>query len=270
MNENQAAYGVAEQYKTSTNLEARITLHERFSTNPYGLNRWVFDHFELPGQARILELGCGVGRLWLENLDRIPADWDVTLSDFSEGMLQQTQQNLAQSGGRFRFQVIEVTDIPLEAEQFDAVIANHMLYYVEDKPRALAQIHRVLRPGGRLYTTTNGRRHMHELVDLIAQFDVAIPFLSRTIESYTLETGALLVAEWFGDVEVRRYPDSLVVTDEDALLGYILSSSAVFNLPIERREALTKFVRERFAAASRVFTITKEPGIICGKRTKNH
>src|ERR1700758_5420037 len=80
------SYLLNEQYKDAANLNARIQLHARFSTNKRGWNRWVFDQFKIPPNGRILELGCGPGKLWSSNLDGIGADWQITLSDFSEGM----------------------------------------------------------------------------------------------------------------------------------------------------------------------------------------
>jgi ubiquinone/menaquinone biosynthesis C-methylase UbiE len=59
--------------------------------------------------------------------------------------------------------VADAAWIPLADGSMDAVIANHMLYHVSDRRRALAEIHRLLRPGGRLYATTNGLGHMAEL-----------------------------------------------------------------------------------------------------------
>ena len=67
------------QYKDSSNLDARIRLHQRFSVNKVGWHRWVFDQFNLPPVCRILELGCGPGSLWLDNLKRIPAGWEILL-----------------------------------------------------------------------------------------------------------------------------------------------------------------------------------------------
>src|SRR4051794_33286592 len=90
-------YLLSQQYNNASNLEARIALHARFSTNTYGWFRWLFDHIHLPPHSRILELGCGTGRLWLESADRIPEGWNVTLSDFSPGMGQEAQQNLRHS-----------------------------------------------------------------------------------------------------------------------------------------------------------------------------
>src|SRR3712207_8112021 len=42
------------QYRDASKLDARIALHQRFSTNPYGLQAWIFDHLKLPDEAGIL------------------------------------------------------------------------------------------------------------------------------------------------------------------------------------------------------------------------
>src|SRR4030042_5807066 len=75
-------YLESEQYKDASNLNARIQLHQRFSTNPHGWFCWIFDQFDLPSKPNILEIGCGPGILWLDNRDRIPAGWSIRLSDF--------------------------------------------------------------------------------------------------------------------------------------------------------------------------------------------
>ena len=50
---------VAKQYEVADNLNARISLHDKFSTNKYGWQRWVFDQLLVPSLGTILELGCG-------------------------------------------------------------------------------------------------------------------------------------------------------------------------------------------------------------------
>jgi trans-aconitate methyltransferase len=50
-----------EQYRDGRNLEARVSLHEHFSTNKVGLHLWLLAQVELPPLASVLELGCGVG-----------------------------------------------------------------------------------------------------------------------------------------------------------------------------------------------------------------
>jgi len=219
---------VTRQYSDASNLKARIALHERFSTNPYGLPRWIFDHFELPDEATVLEIGCGPGRLWTENLDRLPEGWIITLTDASPGMVREAKRSLSGSRRRFEFQVADVQELPFEGERFDAVVANHMIYHVPDRARAFSQITRVLKPGGTLYAATNGDRTQSEMGWMQRILDPSHPAESyfRTPLDFGLENGAELLSPWFSDVTLRRYEDALIVTEVEPLVEYLLSGSA--------------------------------------------
>lgn len=255
---------VVKQYQNATNLSARIQLHSRFSTNRYGWLRWVFDQFDLSPQSHILELGCGNGMLWVENRDRISAGWDITLSDFSSGMLADAQRNLAAVTHPFHFTVINAHDIPYPDATFDAVIANHMLYYVDDKLTAFAAIKRVLKPGGRFYATTVGQRHMAESKALIHQYDPthAARFSDDGL-SFLLENGLAQLQPWFPDVTLRRYADGLVVTEIEPLVDYIMSAET---LRVADRTAFTRFVENTMVAQNGVIHIQKDSGIFIGQR----
>ncbi len=248
-------YLLNKQYRNSSNLQARIDLHARFSTNTYGWFRWIFDRLQLPSQARVLELGCGPGLLWRENLSRIPAGWDITLSDFSPGMLQQARDNLRDAGRPFTFTLVDAQDIPFADDSFDAVIANHMLYHVPDRPRAFAEIRRVLQPNGRLYAATNGEAHLQELEALLpeSRFD----FSHNT---FGLENGRAQLAPWFPTITLHRFDDALVVPEADPLIAYLLSMRAASDLDDAERAAIAERV-ERELAAQGVIRITKDSGL---------
>lgn len=66
------------QYKDGGNLDARIALHARFSTATQNFHDWLFDHMDVPTDARILELGCGTGQMWKTVQERVPESWRVT------------------------------------------------------------------------------------------------------------------------------------------------------------------------------------------------
>src|SRR5262249_18967309 len=151
-----------EQYKNASNLNDRIQLHTRFSTNRYDFQMWVFDQLKLASDSRILELGCGPGSLWRPNCERIPPGWQITLTDFSIGMLEEARANLT-GAPAFTFQLADAQALPFQVAEFDGVIANHMLYHVPDRARAFSEIRRVLRPGGRFYAATNGEAHLQEI-----------------------------------------------------------------------------------------------------------
>jgi ubiquinone/menaquinone biosynthesis C-methylase UbiE len=221
--------------------------------------RWVFDQWSLPSGAQILEVGCGTGALWQENMDRLPPGWTVVLSDQSPGMLQQARENLRNQAQRFRFEQFDMQAMPLSAAQFDAVIANHMLYHVPDLNQGLAEIRRVLKPGGRLYAATNGSRHMLELHQLLHEFDPAIP-LSPWRLGFSLENGAELLAPYFGQIELRRFSSSLRVTEVAPLVAYVMSMS----MAAGAKEAdFTAFAAAKLQAHNGAFTIQKDTGLFC-------
>src|SRR5215216_4192737 len=200
-----------DQYKDSSNLDARVAIHKRFSMNPYGWMNWVFDHLlKLPEGAEILELGCGPGYLWQENIRRIPAGWRVTLSDLSPGMLDAAWRNLVVTGRAFQFKEIDAQSIPFEDETFDAVIANFMLYHMPDRSRAIHEIRRVLKPGGCLIAATVGENHMQEMMKWLRQVHVGDIWESYA-NPFTLESGLQQLKAFFHKVTLLRYEDSLEI-----------------------------------------------------------
>lgn len=252
------------QYCTTDSQDARAQLHARFSANSRGWFRWVFDHFDLPPAAHILEIGCGSGSLWKENAERIPADWNVTLSDSAPGMLQEARRNLQGAGHEFSYALINAETIPMDGSQLDAVIANHVLYHVPDRARAISEIHRVLRPGGRLYAATSGAYHMREMSELVSRVGIEV-FTEHTV--FTLETGAEELSACFSDIAVDRYPDYLGVTEAEPLIDYLLSMRIGPWLDEDHLREIRE-IAEREIADRGAFRITKSSGLFTARKTQ--
>jgi len=253
-------YLKTDQYKDAVNLSARVTIHDRFSTNPYGWFRWVFDTLvTLPANSRILELGSGSGLLWKSCTDKIPAGWKITLSDLSPGMLDAAWRNLVVTGRAFQFKEIDAQSIPFEDETFDAVIANHMLYHVPDRGKALSEIRQVLKAGGGFFATTVGENHMKQIMDWYARVHV-----SRVRESFaspfTLENGMDQLRPYFSQVTLSRYEDNLQVTELQPLMDYIRSGMRVAELSENELAALQVDLEKELQEKGSIF-ITKDSGL---------
>ncbi|MEM7734372.1 MAG: class I SAM-dependent methyltransferase [Deinococcota bacterium] len=230
---------LSKQYHNADNLHARVNLHKRFSASQFDFWGWMFDQLVTltsdntepsadTEPRRILELGCGSGLIWRANRERIPTNWQITLSDFSTGMLAESQQALGDIENITKFKVIDAQDIPYEAATFDLIIANFMLYHVPDLDKAVHEIRRILKPGGQLIAATNGDKHMLELEQLadswLSELDVSKAFSPAVTLSFRLETGHDILKQQFDNVNLQPIPASrLEVTEAQPILDYALS-----------------------------------------------
>ena len=135
-------------------------------------------------------------------------------------------------------------ELPFGEASFDAVIANHMLFHVEDRPRALGEIARVLRPGGQFRATTIGLEHLRRLRELVPPRDGGQ--WEKTRERFTVEQVSKELAPFFVDVELEPYEDSLEVTELEPLLDFVRSRGDVTEEELEPlRRAAEMEIAER-------------------------
>jgi SAM-dependent methyltransferase len=254
------------QYQNPARLNARSALHARFSTNPYGWFAWVWDRLPLRFRMRVLEIGCGDARLWHGRAESVPAGCRLTLTDLSPGMLHRARQRLPI--GWSQYAVADAQSLPFAEASYDLVIANHVLYHVPDRPRALAEIHRVLVPGGQLCATTIGERHMAELLGWMAEVVPDTPIWGGgTAQAFTLQSAPAELAPFFARVRCEHYPDALAVTEIEPLLAYALSMDTDGAL-VARQDALVarqdalRALFQREMQAHGVVRITKESGML--------
>ena len=248
------------QYRNSTNISARIRLHRLFSSNKQGWFPWIYEQCQITEGMKILELGCGNGRLWIENKAKLPADCEIILSDISEGMIRDVRREQSLQDDRFSFAAFDCHAIPYEDASFDLVIANHVLFYCKDVDRVCSEVGRVLKPGGRFVCGTYGVAHMQEVSRLVIQFDDRITLSGENLyEHFGKENGAQALAPYFAEVDWQQYEDALIVTQAEPLIEYVLSCHGNQNQYIlEKYNKFRKYVEGQIRNG---YTITKDAGI---------
>ncbi len=255
------------QYANSSNLGARIRIHQLYSTNNYDIQRWSFDMLlaSVGNTASILEVGAGRGDLWAKNADRLPAAWQVTLTDFSQGMLDDAQKHLGAAADHFTWQTANAQELPFEDQSLDAVLAHFMLYHVPNREQALKEFRRVLKPNGILMAFTLGEGHMHQLNDAM---HMAFPeeYANNTEpvhNTFSLENGAAQIATAFDNIVMIPYQSDLRIEDAEPAVDY--ARSAIRGLHSDEGLAkLREFAAKEIAEKGHFF-VKKETGLFVAR-----
>lgn len=233
------ADAVKGQYSTSKRLDARISFHERYSTNKQGYGDWIVSHYSISEGMMVLEVGCGTGSMWLRHEELIEKCEKLVLADLSEGMLASAREKLGERSP-IEYQQADIQCLPFENDSFDIVIANSMLYHVPDPNKGIHEVRRVLKDGGTFYCATYGE---HNFNDLLAHWFELGGESFQPNHNFTLENGGQMLASAFSDVRALYYEDSLHVTDPEDLIKYLqslVSFRSVIDLPAERIRAILK------------------------------
>ena len=197
---------VRDQYATETGLAARKSAYRNVS-GPDPRDS-AFEAVLADAPRRILEVGCGEGEL-AERLVRSGAE--VVAVDQSERMVELTQARGVDA------RVADVQDLPFWDVSFEAVLAAWMLYHVPDVDRGIAEIARVLIPGGRLVAVTNAADHLKELF--------ALGGIERWEVPFGAENAVELLSRHFETVERRDVYGDVVFEKIDAVRSYYSSSA---------------------------------------------
>lgn len=254
---------IIEQYKNAKNLNDRISLHEKYSTNSQGWFNWLFEKIDFSKVNRLLELGCGNGKLWQENTIDL-RNREVFLSDISEGMVDEVRTKL---GSDFNCIVVNAEKIPFKDAYFDTIIANHVLFYLNDLNQGLKEIDRVLKPNGVFYCSTYGKEHMKEITELVQNFDSHINLSNHSLyDIFGLENGEAILKKYFSNVQRLEYPDSLEITESKPLIDYIMSCHGNQNEILGPRLTDFKEYIDELLKKNGKIVVTKHAGLFIGYR----
>ena len=262
---------VRAQYADSSRLDARVRIYDLYAQRVESFQTWVFDRMELSPGDRVLDVGAGPANLWRENASSVgAAGVSLMLGDRSSGMLRTARERLAESGLVFRRAGLDAQALPFRDAAFHVVVANHMLYHVPDRTRALSEIRRVLVPGGRFYSTTNGWSHLLEMRELVRRFGLASAMRSAVSAAgaWDLEDAARQSGVHFADVQVESYRDSLRVTDAGPLVDAVRSMGSIDGerAPDEKALGEIRSHVEWMIGLEGSFHVSTWAGLVSGRR----
>ena len=192
------------QYRSPERLETRISV---WQPGPDGRTPQDIALSLLAAAAptRLIEVGCGTGALAARCAAELGCE--VVALDASAEMVRATQSRGIDA------MVGDVQQLPFPDGAFDCAVGDWMLYHVPDLDRGVAELARVLRPGGRLVAVTNGRESLGELYDLLGG--------ERRESTFSSENGAEVLRPHFARVERHDVDVRAVFADRAAAAAYL-------------------------------------------------
>jgi ubiquinone/menaquinone biosynthesis C-methylase UbiE len=250
------------QYADSSRLAARARLHVKYGTAAVAWFPWLATQIDWPAGAQVLEVGCGAGWMWAEAAARLPTDLELTLTDLSPGMVTEAVDRVG-SLGRYRSaegRVADVQELPFRSSTFDVVMANYVLHHVPDAGRAVAEMARVLRPGGVAVVACVGDGHLAELRQIRREV-FGEEWADAITDTFGASAGAHLLPSSFGQVDWRPYDDRLDCRDPDDVLAYLASTPPVEDADDHHQSRVAEVVKARFDAGGGRLRVSKDTGL---------
>lgn len=247
------------QYATTTNLNARISLHRRYSTSTVDWFDWLFEQLDLPPSGDVLEVGCGTGEIWTRAGRKSPSACRLTLTDLSDAMVASAVGFAGEHFSDVRGHTADVQQLPFDDEIFDVAVANQVLYHALDPQQAISELARVLRPGGRFVAATVGPTHLAELF-AVEKTVFGVETVRTQPDVFGSISGFAVLAPAFAQVEWRPFVDVLRCTNCEDVVRYLLSAPPGENATAKQVAALVAEVDRLIERGDGAFTVTKETG----------
>lgn len=248
------------QYSDSRKLAARARLNSEYTITETPWFAWVAQQLPLKTNDRVLDVGCGPAWFWEYAAGHHPYGLDLVLTDMSQGMVDEAVARCqALRFGSVKGQQADASVLPFDDGAFDAVIAMHMLYHVPDPAVAIAEMHRVLKPGGVLAVTTNGANNMRGLYELTTVFGSAPSDPAAAAFGYN--AAEKLLHDRFGNVKKAQHPARMRITDPEVVFLALTSYPPGDTASEAQLAAFREAIDQAFQRSNGVLEVEKETGL---------
>lgn len=208
--------------ETTNDLLKRIDIHDRFGQK--NIDDWMLDVLRLKPGMKILDIGCGAGKQCFSYYTKLNGQAEITGTDVSIELLDQAKQENKKYGNEVKFIPLDFNQ-PFEIAEnsFDLESCCFAIYYAQNIPFTIQQMHKVLKPGGRLFTTGPMPQNKSVFYDIIREAtQKEIPPMpgSSRYSFEILET----IEKYFSQTEVHIFENPLTFTDANPFIEYTRAS----------------------------------------------
>lgn len=208
--------------ETTKDLATRIDIHSKFGARD--IDAWMIDLIKLQPGNVILDVGCGSGKQCFSYYDNLKGNAKITGGDVSEDLLDQAraEDNKRNSGMEYVYLDFN-KKFPFEDNHYDFVSCCFAIYYAENVPFTISEMHRVTKPGGRLFTTGPMPENKKIFYDIIREATgKTIPLMPGS-SRYSTEFLST-IKSLYSKVEVHIFENPLTFTAVEPYIAYTRAS----------------------------------------------
>lgn len=208
--------------ETTEDLQTRIDIHDVYGS--MDIDQWMLDVLELEEGMEILDVGCGSGKQLLAFYEELGGKATITGGDVNEELLDQARERVAEAGADIKVMSLDFNArFPLDEDSYDLVSCCFAIYYAEDIPFTIKEMHRVLRPGGKLFTTGPMPENKQFFYDVIREATgKEIPPMPGSSRYDSEILGA--IKDTFADTHVYIFENPLVFPKAEPFIEYTRAS----------------------------------------------
>lgn len=208
--------------ETTSDLLTRIDIHNKFGGR--NIDQWMLEILPLHKGMKILDIGCGAGKQCFSYHTYLNGECDITGGDVSQELLSQARQENQKYGNAVKFIELDFNQrFPFEDNTFDLISCCFAIYYAEDVNFTISEMHRVLKPGGTLFTTgplPENKKLFYDVIrDATKKTIPPMPGSSR-YESQFFPT----VQKLFSKAEMKRFDNPLTFDSVEPFVSYTRAS----------------------------------------------
>lgn len=138
--------------ETTKDLLKRIDIHTKYGSR--NIDQWMLDILPLKAGQKILDVGCGAGKQCLSFFDHLNGTADILGVDVNQELLGQAKLENERRGANIKFMEMDFNrEFTLPDNTFDLISCCFAIYYADDSHFTIREMHRVLKPGGALFTS---------------------------------------------------------------------------------------------------------------------
>src|SRR4030065_2010397 len=208
--------------ETTNDLLARIDIHKKYGSRD--IDQWMLHLLNPKKGSVILDIGCGAGKQCFLFYKALEGEGEFTGGDMNLELLEKARQENTKIGNRIKFIELNFNQrFPVNDDQYDLLTSCFAIYYSEDIPFTISEMHRVIAPGGRLFTTgpmPENKRLFYEIIFEATQKPIPpMPGSSRYSSLIHKAIRAL-----FSNVELQIFENPLIFEAADPFLAYTRAS----------------------------------------------